>query len=402
MIIKTRLITILLIFTFLSAGSSAYLYIQASNTQFFIKEQQKHSAFLNQVSQIKIDIEKMMYWLTEMSLSLDPESKDKAFLKRKDVEEQLEALPPQTKNITKEIHQTIPLIFSSHLKAFNAFALLDHSHGYTLLKKSDPHLAKLNALTDKLLLNSTTLLESNYKETTKDSNTALLLAKILFITSLLVTSLSAYFVLSSLIAPIKRITRAIQLLSMGSQVKTIPYSGKKDEIGAIARAVEMLKETHAGHQNTEKQDRNRQLTSAIAVGTAAHIASADQSTQNLVQSATQMTNMIRVIHDISRQVNLLALNATIEAARAGEAGTEFTLIANEVKHLARQTNSVIRQTEESLNEVQLASNDIAHTIKDIKSFIRSTSEPSAVITKTKADTQMSHATLELAEELETV
>jgi methyl-accepting chemotaxis protein len=63
----------------------------------------------------------------------------------------------------------------------------------------------------------------------------------------------------------------------------------------------------------------------------------NETVQNLSDAAERIGMIIKVINKIAKQTHMLALNATIEAARAGAAGRGFSVVADEVKELARQT-----------------------------------------------------------------
>ncbi|MCY6958001.1 heme NO-binding domain-containing protein [Clostridium brassicae] len=70
----------------------------------------------------------------------------------------------------------------------------------------------------------------------------------------------------------------------------------------------------------------------------------------LEEKAKNINNIVSIVSGISEQTNLLALNASIEAARAGEAGRGFTVVAEEVRELAEETQDAVKDINQNLAE----------------------------------------------------
>lgn len=82
------------------------------------------------------------------------------------------------------------------------------------------------------------------------------------------------------------------------------------------------------------------------------LAASSQESSNIAQSAAQevtgITEILAVIRRVAKQTNLLGLNAAIEAARAGELGKGFSVVAEEVRKLAEESNQSARDIDEML------------------------------------------------------
>ncbi len=95
------------------------------------------------------------------------------------------------------------------------------------------------------------------------------------------------------------------------------------------------------------------------------VTSQDASTEvvNAEKEINEVTLVLKLIKDISSQSNLIGLNAAIEAARAGEAGRGFSIVANEIRKLATNSEKSVKDIHAILVKIKTVFDKILEQVK---------------------------------------
>ncbi len=227
-------------------------------------------------------------------------------------------------------------------------------------------------------------------------NFAILMTVVLGALAIFVTALSAIIGTISIARPLRALINPLEEVAGGNFAITVPGIGRKDEVGQIADAVQLMAQkvsstigeiknsgrevTNASaeiststtdlSQRTEEQAASLEETSAAMEELSATVkknaenaqlantdanmtrdvadrggkvvAQAVEAMAKIEESSRKISDIIGVIDEIARQTNLLALNAAVEAARAGEAGRGFAVVASEVRSLAQRSSQAAK------------------------------------------------------------
>lgn len=87
----------------------------------------------------------------------------------------------------------------------------------------------------------------------------------------------------------------------------------------------------------------------------------------LSDTADNINKFVSTITSISDQTNLLALNAAIEAARAGDAGRGFSVVADEVRALANETNKSASEVAELVQGIIQSTRAAVGSVSELQS-----------------------------------
>jgi iron only hydrogenase large subunit-like protein/uncharacterized Fe-S cluster-containing protein len=124
-----------------------------------------------------------------------------------------------------------------------------------------------------------------------------------------------------------------------SEMATALYNGlSRSELCFQKQNQELLKNKEIAVTKSEKQEEFLSSFFTTIEGMVDQVKETAQLMREINTESIEISEVVSVVSKIARHTNLLALNASIEAARAGKTGAGFSVVAEEVRKLAKSSN----------------------------------------------------------------
>ena len=130
------------------------------------------------------------------------------------------------------------------------------------------------------------------------------------------------------------------------------------------------------------------------------VAETGRKIRALSDSSQKISKIVNLIGNFTTQTQLLALNAAIEATRAGEYGRGFTVVADEVRSLARQSAAATTEIEALVGEIQSETSAVAEAME---TGIQQVAEGTSLVSSTRQSlSDVVAVTAQIGELVETI
>ncbi len=181
-------------------------------------------------------------------------------------------------------------------------------------------------------------------------------------------------------------------VSIGSQQTAQNSEEQSAAIHETSSSLETISST--SRKNADKAGQSKKLTDdahQIVIQANTAMSELSDAMSEIFKASHETSGIIKTIDEIAFQTNLLALNAAIEAARSGEAGAGFSVVADEVRNLAKRSGEASKNSEnlisQNVRRISDSSDIINKTDKIFKDMYEITVKISQLIREIATDSE---------------
>ena len=191
-------------------------------------------------------------------------------------------------------------------------------------------------------------------------------------------------VLSEINIAAEQVASGTRQVSDGSQ--NISQGAAEQAASIQELTASILQIAEAAKQNAQNADKANELVMEAKRSAAngdGQMHNMRKAMQEINNTASNISKIIKVIDDIAFQTNILALNAAVEAARAGVNGKGFAVVAEEVRNLAARSAQAAKETavliEGSIRETAAGTKIAEETASSLSDIVAGVEKAAALV-----------------------
>jgi methyl-accepting chemotaxis protein len=185
--------------------------------------------------------------------------------------------------------------------------------------------------------------------------------------AIIVGLVAFYMVTSTIAAPIVTITGTMEELARGNKQVRIPYADRRDEIGAMAGAVEVFKD------NMIKNDE-------MAAAQEAERKAKEARAEKISQRTASFDNVIKLaLSTVSAASRQMETSAQSMQAAAEETNVQSTAVAAASEQASTNVQTVAAATEELSSSIQEISRQVAESTRIVSQAVKEATETKELV-----------------------